>query len=96
MAETVEGGIYKVGDEWQDANGNKVDAPKANDRDAPDNAAQVPSTTDETYPHKELLAAGGIADSNAARNANYEELIAIDGIGPAKAREIMDHFGNGN
>jgi len=28
MAETVEGGLYKVGDEWQDANGNKVDAPK--------------------------------------------------------------------
>jgi len=28
MAETVEGGAYKVGDEWQDASGAKIDAPK--------------------------------------------------------------------
>ena len=28
MAETREGGVYKVGDEWQDANGEKTAAPK--------------------------------------------------------------------
>lgn len=28
MAETAEGGAYKVGDEWQDASGAKIDAPK--------------------------------------------------------------------
>lgn len=32
MAETREGGVYRVGDEWQDANGNKVDEPKKSDK----------------------------------------------------------------
>jgi hypothetical protein len=42
MAETVEGGVYKVGDEWQDANGNKVDAPKSKEVEQEDEVEQEP------------------------------------------------------
>jgi len=87
MGDSIEGGRYRVGDRFVDANGKELDSVAG--------AGAVAETPADTYPYADLLRAGGIMDSDAARTANYEELIAVDGIGPAKAKEIQAHFGNG-
>jgi hypothetical protein len=80
MAETVEGGVYRVGDEWQNANGEKVSAPKGGESENANDS--------EGYPYRDALAGAGFADWNAVSTASDEELDNVPGIGPASVREI--------
>lgn len=81
MAETREGGVYKVGDEWQDANGKKVDAPSA--------AADSDDSADAgTYPYADLLRENGFGDWAAVQGASDEALLGVKGIGPKSLEEI--------
>ncbi len=84
MAETREGGYYAVkkGTEtvFVDANGKQVEQ---NESKQPDGGeAQT------TYPYADLLAGGGFKDWSAVKNATDEEILGVDGIGPAKLKEI--------
>jgi DNA uptake protein ComE-like DNA-binding protein len=110
MAETIPGGIYKVGDEYQDANGKKVDPPK--DTQALDAASTSTGTTapedpsrgpgvggaaarkaetawPDGFPSADLLQAGGVKSATDAQAMSRDDLIALEGIGPARADAIL-------
>jgi hypothetical protein len=85
MAETKPGGVYRVGDEYQDANGNKVSAPR-----------KVAATASEPesgpypdgFPGTTELRAAKIGSAADAQALTRDELLAIDGIGPKTADAI--------
>lgn len=84
MAETVEGGRYLVGGELVDANGKPVKGASGGDgaQDAGDD-----------YPSADILRAGGFKDWQAVQGASDDDLLAVDGIGPSRLKEIRAHKG---
>lgn len=85
------GGVYKVGDEYQDANGKKVAAPTkaevAKVQDEPVSTGGDDSLP-EDFPGREELTAGGLTTLSAVRAASDEDLTALDGIGVATVKKI--------
>ncbi len=85
MAETVEGGVYKVGEGYLNAKGEKTKAPLTADAAEPE--------TETTYPYADLLSAAGLNDWAAVQKATDEDLLAVDGIGPARLAEVRAYKG---
>lgn len=52
---------------------------------------EVPKASAATYPYPDLLAGAGFKDWQAVSEASDEDLLAVDGIGPARLKEIRDH-----
>lgn len=93
MAKAIRpGGVYKVGYEYQDAHGKKVDAPTR--KELGGGAINAPAATDtdgalpEDFPGRDDLAAGGLTTLAAVRAASDEDLEAMEGIGPATVKKI--------
>lgn len=84
MAETIPGGLYKQGDKYVNAEGKEVKPPKATQPETKE-PAKVPTAA---YPYADLLKAKGYGDWASVRAAKDEDLIAIEGIGPARLAEI--------
>lgn len=80
MAETVPGGRYKVGDRYVNASGDEL-------------SAQALASSVRDYPHAEVLRAGGFADWASVVGATDDEILALDGIGPTRLREIRAFAG---
>lgn len=87
MAETREGGVYKVGRgdtaKYVDANGKEVAAP-TKQKERGDTAGQSKETE---IPYADLLAAKGFTTAAQIRSASDDDLLG-EGIGPARLREI--------
>lgn len=100
MAEAQrEGGVYKVGAgdaaKWVDANGKEVAAPSKSEAKAEDERKAAPAVAPApgAYPYAEVLTAGGFKDWAAVNKATDEQLLALDGIGPARLKEIREFKG---
>lgn len=85
MAETQKGGIYRVGDEFVDANGNKVKPAKEASTEPPEDPSVIPSE----FPGAQVLARNGWTTWAHLEGKGREELIALRGVGDATADEIM-------
>lgn len=86
MAEAQrEGGVYRMGAgdtaKWVDANGKATDAPA----ETQPKAVEKP---DGAYPYADVLSTGGFKDWTAVSGATDEQILALDGIGPARLAEI--------
>jgi predicted flap endonuclease-1-like 5' DNA nuclease len=93
MAETREGGVYKVGRgkeaKYVDANGKEVDAPtKAEEQASASEPASGGGEAKKEIPYADLLAAEGYKTPEQIRAASDEDLLEVDGIGPARLAEI--------
>lgn len=44
----------------------------------------------DAYPYADILSAGGYKDWAAVNKATDEQLLALDGIGPARLKEIRE------
>ena len=90
MAETVAGGRYKVGDMLVDANGKELTGDAA--KETQESAGTGDSTPPE-YPYADVLKAGGFNDWQAVQGASDDDLLDVDGIGPARLKEIREFKG---
>lgn len=93
MAETQEGGIYIVGKgenaKYVDANGKEVSPPTKKEQQG--GGARGGGQGKETeIPYADVLAANGFRTPEQIRGASDEELLDVDGIGPARLREIRE------
>lgn len=95
MAETRAGGVYFVRGAWVDANGKETDAPtvQEGDRATTDPGSRIETDgegndVERPMPYAGLLADAGYAGYEAVRDASDDELLAIEGIGPARLAEI--------
>jgi hypothetical protein len=112
MAETIPGGVYRVGDEFQDANGKPVKDPGAKAVDAADAAApalapaspgpgltggggKTESDADAdplwpaSFPNAQLLKDAGVKSAADAQGMTRDALIALPGLGPARADAVL-------
>lgn len=57
--------------------------------------ASAPETEGEaaTYPYADVLSEGGFADWDAVKSASDEDILAVNGIGPTRLKEIRAYKG---
>lgn len=82
MATIKEGGVYKVGDQFQNAKGEKVSAPRST-AGAPEGTA-LP----DDFPGRAKLVKGKITTLEAVRAAPDADIIALDGIAETLLQQI--------
>lgn len=88
MAENAKTVIYKVGDEYQDANGKKVEAPKT-EKSTTGEGSKDPPAFPDGFPHRTELEKAGVKSAADAQKLTREALIALPNIGAAKADAIL-------
>ena len=93
MAETQPGGLYKVGDNYVDAEGKEA-KPQAGAPTEEEKKGEGGAEGTETYPYAGVLASGGFATLEAAQNASDDELLAVKGFGPASLKEFRAYKGS--
>jgi predicted flap endonuclease-1-like 5' DNA nuclease len=89
MADTVPGGRYLVGGVYVDAEGKPVKE-KSKAPAKPEGAEQSPPAA---YPYADILTEGGFKDWAAVVAAKDEDLVRLNGIGPARLKEIREYNG---
>jgi DNA uptake protein ComE-like DNA-binding protein len=93
MPETVEGGVYLVGKKYVDASGKEMkksavsEAGKASDESGTETAEASAAPASST-PYADALAKAGYDTDTKIRAASDEDLLAVEGIGPARLAEI--------
>lgn len=95
MAEALRpGGLYQVGDEWRDANGEKADAPTSKEKKQPQTSAQDEGAgaNDEAWPEgfpdAELYRNAGYESAEEVQAASDEDLLGIDGVGQKRLEKM--------
>lgn len=93
------GGLYKVGDAFVDAEGKTVDAKEAKSalakragetEEPQSSAATNAGGLAEDFPAREALVGGGFDTPEKVKAASDDDLLALDGVGPATLTKIRE------
>lgn len=83
-------GVVSVPQALADWLGATEEAEAPTQPSTPTTPPQTSSDLPESLPHRDLLTAGGLTSLEQVRGASREELIALKGIGEAKADQILE------